>query len=137
MSENQWMGIRENVELVRRFYAAGPADDDEGRAEFAVPDIVWHVPGDNPVSGQYRGYDEVFRSIGERMQPLDRWEIDVGEVMGNGDMVVAVVDLVAVRGAHHVACRGSHVFRFAVDGRIAEVWGFVDDQAGLDTLLAS
>jgi ketosteroid isomerase-like protein len=131
------MGVGENVELVRRFYAAGPADDDQGRAEFAVSDIVWHVPGDNPVSGRYRGYDQVFRMIGELMQPLDRWELNVRDVMGNDDMVVAVVELVAVRGGHRVECRGAHVFRFASDGRIAEVWGFVDDQAGLDALFAS
>jgi hypothetical protein len=70
-----------------------------------------HVPGDNPVSGRHRGYDEVFTGIGERMQPLDRWAIDVGEVMGNDDMVVPVVDVIAVRGEHRVACRGSHLFR--------------------------
>src|SRR5262249_34695604 len=129
--------VKENVDLVRRFYAAGPADDDQGRTEFAVSDIVWHVPGDSPVSGLYRGYDEVFRLIGQLMQPLDRWEIDVGDVMGNDDIAVAVVDLVAVRGSHHVESRGAHVFRFASDGRIAEVWGLVDDQAGLDALFAS
>jgi ketosteroid isomerase-like protein len=137
MNENRFMGAQENVELVRRFYAAGPSDDDEGRAEFATPDIVWHVPGDNPVSGRYQGYEEVFSTIAARMRPLHRWEVDVREVMGNDDMVVAVVDLTAVREDHHVESRGSHLFRFADDGRIAEVWGFVNDQAGLDTLFAS
>lgn len=131
------MGVAENIELVRRFYAAGPADDDSWRAEFAVPEVVWHVPGANPVSGRYQGYNEVFTKIGERMQPLDFWTIEVDEVMGNDDMVVAVVDVVAVRDAHRVECHGAHVFRFAPDGRIAEVWGFVDAEAGLDVLFSS
>lgn len=133
------MGVQENIARVRRFYEAGPADDDTGRAGFAIPDVVWHVPGGgaNPVAGRYQGYDEVFTTMGERMQPLDRWTIDVREVMGNGDRVVAVVDLDAARGDHRVSCRAAHLFRFAPDGRIAEVWGFVDDQAGLDSLFAS
>ncbi len=128
------MDVSEHVALVRRFYAAGPADDDSSRAQFAVPEVVWHVPGASHVSGRYEGYDEVFQTLGERMQPLDAWTIDVGEVMGNEDMVVAIVDLVAMRGAHRVESRGAHVFRFAPDGRIAEVWGFVGEQALLDDL---
>ena len=33
-------------------------------------DIVWHVPGDNPVSGRYTG-QEYFTTMPERMAPLD------------------------------------------------------------------
>jgi hypothetical protein len=131
------MSVAENIDLVRRFYSAGPADDDSARAEFAASDVVWHVPGANQISGRYQGYSEVFTEIGERMQPLDVWTIEVDEVMGNADMIVAVVTVTAARGAHHVACKGAHVFRFAPDGRIAEVWGFVDDQETLDALFSS
>ena len=131
------VGVQENVALANRLYAAGPAENDSFRAEFAVPDVVWHVPGASAVSGRYEGYDEVFRVIGERMQPLDIWTIDVRHVMGNEAFVVAVVDLVAARGAHRVESPGAHTFRFAPDGRIAEVWGFVEEQALLDALFSS
>ena len=43
----------------------------------------------------------------------------------------------AARGDRRVACRAAHAFRFFPDGRIAEVWGFVDDQSELDELFAS
>ena len=133
------MSVARNIETVRRFYAAGPAADDTNRAEFATPDVVWHVPGApaNPVAGRYAGYDDVFSTIGERMQPLDVWAIDVREVMGNDDLVMSIVELEAARDECRVSCRGGHVFRFAPDGRIAEVWGFVDDQAGLDALFSA
>jgi hypothetical protein len=45
------MGVAENIAAVRRFYAAGPPEDDAKRHTFAAPDIVWHVPGQNPVAG--------------------------------------------------------------------------------------
>jgi hypothetical protein len=128
------VGVAENIETVRRFYAAGPADDDNARASFASPDIVWHVPGANRVSGEYRGAHDVFESMPAAMQPLDRWDLDVVDVMGNADLVVATV---RVRGARHgrtVDSAGAHVFRL-VDGRIVEAWGFVVEQAALDSLL--
>ncbi len=128
------MGVTDNIATVRSFYAAGPADDDAARSAFASPDIVWHVPGGNRVSGDYRGATAVFETMGARMQPLDRWDIDVLDVMANADLVMATVRLRARRYGQHVETTGGHVFRMA-EGRIVEAWGFVSDQAGLDLLL--
>ena len=71
------MATPENVDLVREFYRAGPSDDDTARGRFAVAEVVWHVPGDNPVAGRFVGYEEVFSTIGRRMQPLDESSIEV------------------------------------------------------------
>lgn len=126
--------VADNIAAVRRFYASGPADDDSVRHPFTLPGIVWHVPGENPVSGRYEGRTAVLETMPAAMQPLDRWDIRVVEVMGNEDLVVATVHLVARRGAVHVDTAGAHTFRFDPSGAIAEVWGFVADQAGLDAL---
>jgi uncharacterized protein len=128
------LGVAENIAAVRRFYEAGPAGDDRNRVEFASRDIVWHVPGDNRVSGEYRGAQAVFETMPASMQPLERWELDVAEVMGNAGLVVAIVDIRGTRYGRSVETRGAHVFRLR-DGVIVEVWGFADDQAGLDALL--
>ena len=127
----------ERIEVIRRFYEAGPPDDDSERGRFAAPDVVWHVPGHNPVAGLYRGHDEVFRTIGERMQPLDEWRIVVRDVMSNDALVLATVSLVARRGDVHVESEGGHVFRFDERDRIVEVWGFVAEQEALDLLFAT
>ena len=128
------MGVAENIATVRALYAAGPADDDAGRDRFAAPEIVWHVPGDNPVSRDYVGYHDVFDTMGAAMQPLDEWRLDVVDVFGNRDLVMATVTLVARRGPHRVACAGGHVFRCNAVAQIVEAWGFVQDQAALDAL---
>ena len=47
------MTVGRNLETIQRFYGAGPALDDSDRLAFFAPDAVWHVPGDNPVSGPY------------------------------------------------------------------------------------
>jgi ketosteroid isomerase-like protein len=129
------MGVGESIAAVRRFYAVGRADDDSGRPAFASPDIVWHVPGANRVSGEYRGLAEVFGGIGAAMEPLDRWEVDVVDVMANREYVMATVELRAERLGRSVESRGGHLFRLDAEGRIVEAWGFVADQDGLDALL--
>jgi ketosteroid isomerase-like protein len=128
------MSAHDNIARVRQFYAAGPPDDDRERAQFASPDIVWHVPGDNPVSGEYRGHRAVFAELGDRMQPLAEWDVQVVDVMANADLVVATVRVVAARGTQRVETNGAHVFRFDDQGRIVEAWGFTVDQAGLDSV---
>jgi uncharacterized protein len=126
------MGCADNIAVVRRFYEAGPPDNDSERYRFAAVNIVWHVPGDNPVSGSYHGHRAVFDDIAAKMQPLDTWRINVIDVMANADLVVATVHLVAARGETQVETDGAHVFRFDANGRIVEVWGFTSDQSALD-----
>jgi ketosteroid isomerase-like protein len=128
------LGVAENIAAVRRFYEAGPADDDRERVPLASPGIVWHVPGDNRVSGEYRGAKAVFATMPASMQPLDRWELDLCDVMGNGQFVVATVEIRASRYGRSLETRGAHVFRLR-NGVIQEAWGFAVDQGGLDALL--
>jgi len=128
------VGVGENIATVRSFYSAGPAIDDRDRYPFAASDIVWHVPGDNPVARDYVGVDDVFERMGAAMQPLDEWKVDVVDIFGNRNLVMATVKLVAQRGSHRVESTGGHVFRFNDEGRIAEAWGFVRDQDQLDAL---
>jgi ketosteroid isomerase-like protein len=126
------MSVADNIAAVRRFYGAGPADDDSQRVPLFAPDAVWHVPGDNPVSGPYRGVEEISRTILERMQPLDEWRIDVIDVMGNADLVVATFALVGRRRGVDIETRGAHVFRLDAEAHIVEAWGFTADQGRLD-----
>lgn len=129
------VGVAENIATVRRFYEAGPADDDTERFPFASPDIVWHVPGENPVARDYVGAVDVFQTMGAAMQPLDEWHMEVLDVFGNRDLVMATINLVAQRGPHRVVCPAGHVFRCNEAAQIVEAWGFVRDQAALDELL--
>ena len=129
------MGTAANIATVRRFYAAGPADEDAERVPFASPDIIWHVPGANRVSGLYRGTDAVFREMPASMQPLDQWDIDVVDVMANDDLVVATVRIRGERYGRTIDSGGAHVFRLDADARIVEAWGFIVDQAAADAML--
>ncbi len=129
------MDEQRNMETVRRFYGAGPSDEDSAREAYFHADAVWHVPGTNQVSGAYRGIVAITQTIPNRMAPLDDWRIELHDVMANDDLVVATVGVRAARDGVSVVTTGAHVFRLDPSGLILEAWGFVKDQAALDGLL--
>ena len=53
-----------NEELLRRGYEAFGKGDMDTIRELFDPNIVWHAPGRNPMSGDYRGVDEVLTQFG-------------------------------------------------------------------------
>jgi ketosteroid isomerase-like protein len=128
------MGEAENIERVMRFYRAGPADRDEQREQFFAADAVWHVPGANQVSGDYKGVEQIAGEIGRRMQPLERWSLEPRHVMANRDMVVSILHIDGERRGHTLRGHGAHVFRFNEAGLIVEAWGFIEDQAAADAM---
>lgn len=95
------------------------------------PEIVWHVPGHNPVSGEYRGR-AYFEEMPARMAPLDRWDFEVLQVMVNGNYVVAHFRAIGERKGKTIDTYGSHLLRFDAEGKIGEGWGFVEKQDALD-----
>lgn len=120
-----------NIAIVRAMYAG----DDAERASIAR-DIVWHVPGHNPVSGDYHGYDEYTQLMVSRMMPLDRWDFTLEDVMVNGDYVMTTLRVQGERKGKTVDLRGGHLMRVTADGKVAEGWGFTNDQDALDEFFA-
>ena len=130
------MTVATNLSVIRQFYGIDPVTNEQGVQALATDDIVWHVPGANPVSGRYEGRDAVFRVMSERMAPLDEWVIEPLTVMANGDLVMTTARVRGRRRGQDIVTTGGHLFRL-VDGLIAEAWGFVDDQEGMDRFLSA
>jgi len=116
-----------NIETAQLVYSG----DESERANIAF-DITWHVPGHNPVSGDYHGFEEYTRLMPSRMAPLSNWEFEVHDVMVNGNYVVATISLKGERKGKKVDLRGAHIMRINENGQVAEGWGFTSDQDALD-----
>jgi ketosteroid isomerase-like protein len=121
-----------NLAVVRMIYGGDEAE----RANIAR-DIVWHVPGHNPVSGDYHGYQEFTQLMPSRMAPLTRWDFTLEAVMVNGNYVVTTFRLQGERKGKTIDMRGSHLMRLTPDGKVAEGWGFADNQDTLDDFFAA
>ena len=123
---------RRNIAVVRRMYSG-----DEAERRNIAPDIVWHVPGHNPVSGDYHGFDEYTTLMPSRMAPLTRWDFTLDSVMVNGPYVVATFMVQGERKGKTLDLRGAHIMRVNDQGQVVEGWGFTDDQDTLDDFFAT
>ena len=121
-----------NIETVRRMYTGDNAE----RANIAA-DIVWHVPGHNPVSGDYHGFQEYTQLMPSRMAPLTDWRFEVHDVMVNGRYVVATVSLKGERKGKKVDLHSAHIMRINDQGQVVEGWGFTSDQDALDEFFSA
>jgi ketosteroid isomerase-like protein len=123
---------KRNIETARRMYSG----DESERANIA-PDIVWHVPGHNPVSGDYHGMEEYTQLMPSRMAPLNTWDLETQDIMVNGNYVVATVSLKGERKGKKVDLRGAHIMRMNDQGQVEEGWGFLSDQDALDEFFST
>jgi ketosteroid isomerase-like protein len=123
---------RRNLSAARAMYAGDEAE----RAKIAR-DIIWHVPGHNPVSGDYYGYAAYTEVMVSRMAPLDRWDFTLEDVMVNGDYVMTTIRVQGERRGKTIDLHGGHLMRMTGDGKVAEGWGFTDDQDALDDFFAA
>jgi ketosteroid isomerase-like protein len=123
---------KRNIETARRMYSG-----DEAERLNIAEDIVWHVPGHNPVSGDYHGFEEYTRLMPSRMAPLTTWSFEVHDIMVNGDYVVATISLKGERRDKKVDLRGAHIMRMNDQGQVAEGWGFTSDQDALDEFFSA
>jgi uncharacterized protein len=113
----------ENVELMRKGYEAFEKGDLDTIREQFSPDIVWHSGGDNALTGDYKGIDEVFGLFAKLFEMTGgTFKQDVHDILAN--------DVHAVVLSHATASRpdgrtldGDQVAVFHVDGgRATEVW---------------
>jgi ketosteroid isomerase-like protein len=116
------------------FYAGGPA---EPLRALLANDIVWVVPGDNAIAGQYRGIDEVMAYFARRRDLADRsFRMHPGDLLtGDGDHVAVLTDGEAVIGG--VQRRWSTVGLYRLrDGLVAACWLLPLDAAAFDAIWA-
>ena len=71
------------------------------------------------------------------MAPLTRWDFVLETVMVNGNYVMATFHLQGERKGKTIDMRGGHLLRLAPDGKVAQGWGFTDDQDALDAFFAA
>lgn len=121
-----------NVELMRRGYAAFGAGDMETVGSLFADDVTWHSPGDNLLSGDYRGKAEVFGLFGKLMELSSVFRQDIHDIVANDEHVVALLNVHAERPDGRVLDdRQVHVWHVS-DGMAREFWLYPGDQAASD-----
>lgn len=119
------------AEIVRRFVDALRAGDEDAMRDELAPDVTWTVPGSTPVSGTFRGPDEVVSHLRHVRERTDGTFAPVDEQSGDlavGEAHVVVLDrYVAARGGRRLDSRQAWAIEVR-GGRIAECVVYLDDE---------
>lgn len=131
------MPAQEDAELVRKGYEAFIAADMEWLNEHLHENVVWHVPGHNVLSGDYKGRDPVLAFFAKSVQ-IALPEFDIHDVVASDDHVVALLNIVWRRNDNGATLEARTVQTFHIaGGQALEVWTMSQDQPGLDQFLGS
>jgi ketosteroid isomerase-like protein len=104
-----------NADLIGRAYDAFSRGDIEGVFAFFAKDILWHIPGRGPLSGDYRGHVEVqgfFQHFMELSSGTFRLQVD--HILAEGDVVVVLCTDKAQRGNRSWSSQQVHVGRYGM-----------------------
>jgi len=121
-----------NATLVRDAYEAFARGDIPTVLGILDPAIIWHIPGRSPLSGDYKGHDEVLGFFATSMErSAGTLRVDVDDIIANGERVVVLSTVSAVRNGRSWSSPEVHVWR-VVDGTAVEFREFQGDQQSED-----
>src|SRR5436190_14912958 len=109
-----------NEDLVRRGYAAFGSGDMATLDQLFADDIIWHVPGRSPLSGDYTGKEAVFGLFGRLAQETGgNFRIELHDVLANDEHAVALTTTTGERDGKSLNQNGVQVFHVR-DGKVTE-----------------
>jgi uncharacterized protein len=133
-SRGSAMADHPNATLFREGYAAFGRGDMATLGRLLAPDVVWHSPGKNTLSGDYTGIPAVLALFGRTFEVTGgTFRTEVHDIVANEVHGVALVTVSAARDGKPMTTQQAHVVHFR-DGKLAESWLFAADQAAIDEL---
>ena len=114
------------------FEAFSKGDLDTLRNEFLAPDIVWHSPGRNQLSGDYEGIDQVMGLFGQLVVLTGgTFRQELHDVLANDEHGATLATATAEREGKTFRDNGVLVFNLK-DGKVTEAWLHPGDQYAAD-----
>ncbi len=127
------MGRQENTDAARRILDAAAAGDLPRLLENVTDDIVWHQPGRNVLSGDYRGKEALAGLLGKMLE-LTNFTVRVVEedFIASDERAIWFLRLTAQREGKSIDVRLAQPATFSADGRMAETWYIPNDRVAWD-----
>jgi ketosteroid isomerase-like protein len=122
-----------NVGRVRAGYKAFQEGDMDGVFEFFDEGILFHVPGNNPIAGDYKGRDEVLGFFGKLIQETGgTFKLEVHDILANDEHGVGLCVNSGERNGKKLSQNIAQVFNLNAEGKVVEFWGYPEDAAEVD-----
>lgn len=122
------MAEHPNAELFRKGYTAFQSGDMDTLRQLFAPDLVWHAPGKNHLSGDYTGIDDVLGLFMKQFEETaGAFKVEVHDILANDEHGVALATVSGDREGKKLDDRYVHSVHFK-DGRLTESWIFGEHQ---------
>jgi len=124
-----------NARMLMEAHEAFQQGDMETLFSIFAEDMVWHVPGNNRLSGVYRGKAQIMANFATLADVADTYWAHPLDYFGSSDHVALVAEVRATRGDQTLREKEVLLFRVA-DGKLAECWHLGLDPEGWDRFFA-
>jgi uncharacterized protein len=115
------MAEHPNVALIRRGFAAFNAGDVATLTEVLAVDAVQHMPGNNPLSGDYKGRDSILAMYGQIAELTGgTYQATLEDVYANDHRAIAIYRGKATRNGRTIEERNALAFEI-MDGRAVDL----------------
>ncbi len=122
------MAEHPNVALLRRGYEAFGKGDMATITDLFAEDVVWHLPGNNPISGDHKGRDAVFAVFAKVAELTGgTFKIELHDALANDQHAVALTRATASRQGKQINVLESAIYHVR-NGKVTEFWSFSQDQ---------
>ncbi|MDQ3986915.1 MAG: nuclear transport factor 2 family protein [Actinomycetota bacterium] len=122
-----------NVDRLKGGYDAFNAGDMDTLRERITDDVVWHIPGQSPLAGDYKGQEDVFNFFGRIFQETNgTFKTEIHDLLANDEHGVGLVRVSAERGGKSLTQNVVHVFHLNPEGKTTEFWAFPEDTTVAD-----
>jgi ketosteroid isomerase-like protein len=122
-----------NAANLRAVYEAMAARDIATIDANLADDVVFHLPGESEIAGDYRGKQEVFGLFGRWVMDTEgTFAVDLVGVLANDSHAVALQRVTAERQGKHLEMDNLAVYAVDADGKVVERWEFLEDVAAHD-----
>ncbi len=130
------MGAQENIDLVRRGYAAFSSGDIETLQSLFAENAVWHAVGNGKMSGPKTGRDGILTYFGELMEGTGgTFSVSLIDLVGGEQRVFALQHIHAERDGKVYDEDDVNIFVVG-DGVVDEVTSYSADTAKGDAFWA-
>jgi len=125
------MSTRENVQIVKDFFAAIGRGDKQGLLALVAEDIEWIIPGEDwPLAGTHRGRAGVEDALKKASEEAPFSYPQPPEYVAQGDRVLVVGFARGKIKAMNKTFEDHFVFAITVrDGKLANIREYIDTQA--------
>jgi len=121
-----------NADLLAAHLDALAGGDIAAAMSFYSDEVLFHYPGRNPLSGEYRGKDQVLGLMGKVMAlTKGSFHPEVHDILASDNHVAALVTVRAVRDGRAVEWTSVDLFHIR-DGKLSEHWVHEVDQDTVD-----